>query len=136
MENKNQNDFHFTYSAQEKEEIQKIRQKYVREAKNNEDGIARLRHLDSHATQKSQTVSLIFGIIGVLILGFGMSLIMSELGALLGLFGTTVMIVGIASGLVGGVLVCLAYPMYQITLKKERAKVAPEILKLTEELMK
>ncbi len=133
MENKEKNNFQFTYSAQEQEEIQKIRQKYSHKE---ETDIERLRRLDQSVTQKAQVVSLIFGIIGALILGFGMSLIMSELGAALGLFGTSAIVAGVIVGIVGGVLVCLAYPMYQIVTKKERAKVAPEILKITEELLK
>ena len=39
-------------------------------------------------------------------------------------------------GVVGGVLACLAYPLYQLVLRNERKRIAPEILKLTDELMK
>ena len=72
------------------------------------------------------------GVVGTLILGTGMSLIMSQLGALLGMLALPV---GIVAGLVGLVLVALAYPLYNKILKKERARVAPEILRLTEELL-
>ena len=46
------------------------------------------------------------------------------------------MIIGICVGIIGIVLVSLAYPVYNRTLKKEREKIAPEILRLTDELMK
>ena len=46
------------------------------------------------------------------------------------------MIVGIAAGLAGIVLVSLAYPVYCRILKKEREKLAPEEIRLTDELMK
>ena len=45
------------------------------------------------------------------------------------------MVLGILVGLVGSVMVALAYPLYNRTLKKERQKIAPEILRLTDELM-
>ncbi len=62
-----------------------------------------------------------------------MSLIMSDFGAAL---GAAAMPVGIVVGGVGIVLVALAYPLYHCTLKKEREKIAPTILRLADELMK
>ena len=76
------------------------------------------------------------GIIGALILGTGMSLFMSPLGDLLGLNKNLAMLVGVVTGLVGMGLVALAYPVYNRVLKKQRQRIAPEILRLTEELMK
>ena len=92
-----------------------------------------LRRLHCVPTQKAQALSLAIGIIGALILGTGMSVCLTDLGAALGKFA---MILGIAVGIVGMVLVSLAYPVYTATLKKEREKIAPEILRLTDELMK
>ena len=43
---------------------------------------------------------------------------------------------GIVIGLAGIVVVAMAYPIYQKILKKEREKIAPEIIRLTDELMK
>lgn len=91
-----------------------------------------LRKLDASVTTKAMVYSLAAGILGALILGTGMSLVMSELGNLL---GALAMPVGVALGLIGLVLVALAYPLYNHTLKKERQRIAPLILQLTEELM-
>lgn len=124
--------FRYTYSAKEQAELKRIREKYIPAEKKEEDKMARLRRLDRRATQKAEVVALVLGILGTLILGLGMSLIMSELGLLLGALALPV---GILLGLVGGVLICLAYPLYELTLKRERARVAPEILRLSEELM-
>lgn len=125
--------FVYTYSAKEQDEIKRIRQKYqVQE----EDGISRLRKLDDKVTQKATVMSLVPGIIGALVLGMGMSLIMTEFGAILGMTEIVKMTMGIVVGIVGMILVALAYPTYRKVLKKERDKIAPEILKLTEELMK
>lgn len=125
--------FHFTYSAKEQEELKKIRQKYQEQEETKMD---KLRRLDAGVTRKATTCSVSIGVIGALIMGTGMSLTMTELGEVLGLLGMAGMITGIVIGLVGIVLVCLAYPVYHRILKKEREKIAPEILRLTEELMK
>lgn len=133
MERKNQEKFEYLYSAKEREEIQSIRNKYTAPA---ESKIDRLRHLDAMVTQKASTVALIFGVIGALVLGCGMSLIMTELGSMLGVGAGWSLVLGIGIGLVGMILVALAYPLYNRTLEKERERVAPEILLLTDELMK
>ena len=71
--------------------------------------------------------------VGALILGTGMSIAMTDLT---GFLGGTAMFIGIPVGLIGIVLVALAYPVYNRILKKERQRIAPEILRLTDELMK
>ena len=131
MENKES--FNYTYSAKEQEEIKRIRKKYVAPA-TEEDKMAQLRRLDAGVYSKATTASLVVGVIGALIMGLGMSLIMTEIGAVLGTILS--MIIGIGVGIVGIIFVCLAYPIYNRTLKKEREKIAPEILRLTDELMK
>lgn len=122
--------FKMTYSAQQQEEIQSIRQKY---APREESKMDKLRALDARVTQKATMVSLIVGVIGTMLLGFGMSLILSDFGAFL---GAAALPVGSAVGMIGLVLVALGYPLYNRTLKKEREKIAPQIIRLTDELMK
>lgn len=134
MENKNENQgFHYTYSAKEQEELKRIREKYT---SREEDKMERLRRLDNSVTQKAQIVSLVFGVVGILILGFGMSLAMSDLGEILGSHRDMAILLGIVIGVAGGILACLAYPMYNFIVKRERKKIASEIIKLTDELMK
>ena len=127
---KNQETFTYTYSAQQQEEIKRIRKKYSAPEENKMD---QLRRLDQRATQKAQAWAIAVGVIGALILGTGMSLAMTELS---GFLGGTAMFIGIPVGLIGIVLVALAYPLYTRTLKKERQRIAPEILRLSDELMK
>ena len=128
MENKE--GFSFTYSAQQQKEIEAIRNKYLpKEA----DKMQQLRKLHAIPTQKAQAASLAAGVIGALIMGTGMSLAMTDIGAAL---GSLAMVLGIAVGLVGMVLVALAYPLYNRVLKKQREKIAPEILRLSDELLK
>ena len=122
--------FKMTYSAQQQEEIQSIRQKYVPQEESKMD---RLRALDARVTKKATMVSILVGVIGALLLGCGMSLIMSDFGTAL---GAAALPVGIIVGVIGMIPVALAYPVYNRTLKKEREKIAPQILRLTDELMK
>lgn len=126
----NNQSFEYTYSAHQRQEIEHIRQKYLPKE---EDKMDQLRKLHYSASQKAQAWSIAIGVIGALILGAGMSLIMTDLGLLLGGLAIGV---GILVGLFGIVLVALAYPVYNSVLKKERARIAPEILRLTEELLK
>lgn len=132
MDNK-ENAFQYTYSAKEQSEVESIRKKYLPQEENKMD---RLRKLDRSASQKAQAYALSFGIIGALILGFGMSLFMSDLGAMLGVNGNLAMLIGVVVGIIGMVLVALAYPVYNRVLQNERERIAPEILRLTDELMK
>lgn len=135
MENKEKETFNYTYSAKEQEEIKAIRKKYAVQEKT-EDKMEQLRRLDAAVTQKATSVSLVFGVIGALFLGMGMSLAMTDIGKIIGLLGGMAMLIGILIGIVGIVLVSVAYPIYNSIIKKEREKIAPEIIRLTDELMK
>ena len=136
MENNHENKgFRYTYSAKEQAELKRIREKYTPSTEA-EDKMAKLRRLDASVTQKAQVIALIFGIVGALILGAGMSLCMSDFAEILGSHRDMAMVIGIPVGLVGGVLAALAYPMYNLIVKRERKKIAPEIIRLTDELMK
>ena len=127
--------FSYTYSAKEQEELKRIRDKYSAPAET-EDKMARLCRLDASVTQSAQTAAIVFGVIGTLILGFGMSLCMTDIGKILGSHRDMAMVIGIIVGIIGGVLASLAYPIYNAIVKAKRKKLAPEILRLTDELMK
>ena len=134
MEDTNKSEeFKFTYSAREQEELRKIRQKYVPKEV---DRMEQLRKLDAGVTRKAVVLSLVAGIIGALVLGFGMSLIMTDVGETLGLYGTIQVVLGVVIGMIGVVLVSVAYPIYNRIARKERERIAPEIIRLTDELMK
>ena len=128
MENKE--GFHFTYSAAQQQEVEDIRKKYLPKE---EDKMEQLRRLHAIPTQKAQATSLAVGVAGALIMGTGMSLAMTQIGAV---FGGMAMLIGIMIGIVGMILVALAYPLYNRVLRKNREKIAPEILRLTDELLK
>ena len=125
----NKEGFNFTYSAAQQQEVEDIRKKYLPKE---EDKMEQLRKLHTIPTQKAQAASLAVGVIGALIMGAGMSLAMTDIGAAL---GSLAMILGIAVGLAGMVLVAVAYPLYNRVLNKQRKKIAPEILRLSDELL-
>ena len=122
--------FEYTYSAEQQKEVEEIRKKYLPKE---EDKMEQLRKLHAIPTQKAQAASLAVGIVGALIMGTGMSLAMTDIGAAL---GSLAMVLGIFAGVAGMVLAALAYPAYNRVLKKQREKIAPEILRLSDELLK
>ena len=122
--------FSFTYSAEQQKEVEAIRKKYLPQEA---DKMEQLRALHAIPTRKAQRAALTVGIIGTLIMGTGMSLAMTEIGAAL---GSLAMVIGILVGMVGMVLVALAYPLYNRVLKKQREKIAPQILQLSEKLLR
>lgn len=126
MENKET--FQMTYSAQQQQELQHIREKYLPKTP---DKMERLRALDAAVTRRASLRAILLGVAGTLVLGIGMSLIMTDFGAAA---GSLAMPLGIALGVVGLAALGCAYPIYNRVLKRERAKAAPEILRLTDEL--
>lgn len=122
--------FRMTYSAEEKDEIERIRDKYTEKKP---DDMTRLKALDRESESIATMVSIIAGVVGILIFGTGLSLYLSELGDAL---GEAVLPVSILVGLVGVILMVSAFPLYMHTLRKEREKRKDEILALADELMK
>lgn len=122
----NKEPFIYNYSAKEQDEIKKIREKY---SPKEETSIDRLRRLDHSVTQKGTALSLVFGVAGTLVLGIGMSMAMVMNGILW-------FILGVIVGMVGIAVLSLAYPVYKAVIKKEKERIAPEILRLADELMK
>lgn len=115
--------FSYTYSAKQKQEIESIRRKYLSREENK---LEQLHRLDKQAERPGTIVSILLGTISTLVLGVGMVLTMVY---------TRYFILGIVIGLAGIAGVSLAYPLYLRITRREREKIAPEILRLTDELM-
>ena len=114
-------DFEYTYSAPEQEEIRRIREKY---APKEESSLEKLRRLDVQAEKPGMIVSLTLGIIGALIFGTGMCCCL-----VWGMY-----LIGVMVGIVGVAVLAMAYPAYKRITKKQREKIAPQILAMTDEL--
>jgi len=114
--------FEYTYSAPEQEEIRRIRSKYL--PKEQESKMERLRRLDKEAEQPGTITALVLGVIGLLVFGTGMCLCLVWESYLL----------GVGVGIAGGMMMAAAFPAYKTITRKQREKIAPEILALTESL--
>ena len=135
-DNKINESFNYTYSATQQEEVEAIRKKYLPTQDTQEDKMEQLIKLDQQVTNKATMISIIVGVVGALIMGTGMSLAMTDIGSYLGMSGNVGFVFGIVIGVIGMVVLGVAYPLYNKTLKEEREKIAPEIIRLSDELMK
>ena len=115
--------FNYTYSAERQSEIDAIRKKYLPQNEQ-EDKLAQLRKLDASVGTPGLIASMALGIVSALVFGVGMCcfLVWSlwVLGALLCVIGVVGMLV--------------APWLYSRLVEKRKAEIAPEILRLTEEL--
>lgn len=125
MEEKDET-FRYTYSAAEQKEVEQIRAKYAPPARE-EDRLAQLRRLDKSAARPGTAAAIAAGVLGLLAFGAGMSCVL--------VWGDTLFWVGVAVGAAGMAAMGAAYPLYVRITQKRRAQLAPEILRLTEELL-
>ena len=121
---KNDQEFTYTYSARQQEEVKRIRQRYMPPA---EDKMEQLRKLDESAMRPGTIASLVVGTVGALLLGLGMTCTM---------VWTHLFVLGIIIGCIGIAGVAAAYPLYVRMTKKQREKITPQVLALSEELMR
>lgn len=116
--------FSYNYSAKENKEVQEIRKRYLPQE---ESKLDELKRLDRCVQDSGVMESLIVGIGGMLLFGLGMCLAMEVIG--------NSVILGILLGLVGAVGMFAAYPVYRKIFSTAKAKYAPRILELTDELV-
>ena len=115
--------FEYTYSAPQQSEVRKIREKYLPKEVTSLD---QLRALDAGVTKRGTAVSLVHGTAYALVLGLGMSCCM--------VWADKLFLPGIVMGCIGLAGVAATYPIYNRIVKQDRERIAPEILRLTEEL--
>ena len=110
--------------------VQKIRTQYTEKQHTELD---ELKVLDAKVKRPANTFAYIYGSVSAFVMGAGMSLVMTEVGAVIGI---TSMVPGIAIGVVGMGMALSTYPIYKKILNGRKKKYAPEILKLSEKVMK
>ncbi len=116
-------DFEYTYSAPDQEEVRRIREKYLPAP--GPDALEQLRSLDAGVTRRATLWAVTLGLLGTLVLGGGMSLCLVW----------EALTIGIPLGLAGMALMAFAHPLYRRILRRERERIAPEILRLSETLL-
>lgn len=111
--------------------VQKIRTQYTEKEHTELDA---LKELDAKVKRPANVFAYLFGTVSALIMGSGMSLVMTDIGATLGLEQT--MTPGIIIGVIGLFMAIINYPIYNKLLASRKQKYAAEVLQLSEKLMK
>ena len=109
---------------------QKIRAQYVEKQTGEIDA---LRALDAKVKRPANVFAYVFGSISAIIMGAGMSLVMTDIGATIGI--ASALVPGIAIGVLGLSMTLLTYPIYKGILGSRKKKYAAQILKLSEQYL-
>ena len=110
---------------------EKIRMQYIEKQASELD---ELRELDAKVKRPANVFAYVFGSISAIIMGCGMSLVMTDIADSIGL-GVDPMKAGIVIGVAGMILALLNYPMYKGILNSRKKKYGPRILELSEKIM-
>ena len=110
--------------------VQKIRTQYMEKTPSELDA---LRELDAKVKRPANVFAYIFGSISAIVMGAGMSLVMTDIGSTIGM--DSAMIPGIVIGVVGMIMALLTYPIYKGILNSRKKKYGAEILKLSDKIM-
>ena len=111
--------------------VQKIRTQYTEKE---QTGLDELKELDKRVKRPANVFAYIFGSIGALIMGEGMSLVMTDIADIIGIQNP--MVYGIVIGIIGMIMAIVNYPIYKSILGSRRKKYADKIIALSDKLMK
>lgn len=115
--------FTYEYSAQMQEEVMKIRDKYLPPK---EDEISLLRKLDEQAERLGVLTAVSIGVFGIMLFGLGMTCVLKW---------KAYFVEGVVLGIIGMIMMGMALPLNRYIIKKQREKLAPQVLELTERLL-
>ena len=110
--------------------VQKIRTQYTEKE---HTGLDELKALDAKVEKPANTFGYTYGCVSAIVMGTGMSLVMTDIGSVVGL--ASAMVPGIAIGVVGMGMALTTYPIYKRILNSRKKKYAPEIMALSEKIM-
>ena len=111
--------------------VQKIRTQYTEKQHTELD---ELKALDTKVKKPAHVFAYTYGSLSVIVMGSGMSLVMTDIGTMIGLRAT--MVPGIVIGVVGMFMALTTYPIYKKMLSNRKKKFAPQIMELSDRLMK
>ena len=111
--------------------VEKIRSQY-KEAEHTE--LDALKALDAKVKKPAKVFGCVYGGIGTIVMGAGMSLVMTDIGTMLGMSET--LIPGILVGIGGLAMALTTYPIYKKILNSRKKKYASQIMELSERVMK
>lgn len=110
--------------------VQKIRTQYTEKE---HTGLDSLKELDLKVKKPANMFAYVFGSISALIMGSGMSLVMTDIGSTLGL--ENAMVSGIIIGVIGMLMALTNYPIFKKIMKSRKSKYADKILSLSDKIM-
>lgn len=110
--------------------VQKIRTQYTEKEHTELD---ELKALDKKVKAPATIFAYSFGSVAALIMGTGMSLVMTDISASVGL--AEPMIPGIVIGVVGMAMAIANYPIYKAMLTSRRKKFASKIIALSDRIV-
>ena len=111
--------------------VEKIRSQYIQQENTDLDA---LKALDARVKKPANVFGYVYGSIGAIVMGSGMSLVMTDIGTMLGM--TETLIPGIAVGVVGMVMALTTYPIYKKILNSRKKKYAARIMELSDRIPK
>ena len=111
--------------------VQNIRTPYTEKE---HTGLDELKELDTKVKRPANVFAYVFGSVSAIIMGAGMSLVMTDIGVMIGMQET--MVSGIVIGILGLLMALINYPIYKGILSARKKKYGPRILELSEKLMK
>lgn len=111
--------------------VQKIRTQYTEKE---QTGLDELKELDGKVKRPANVFAYLFGTVGALVMGTGMSLVMTDIGSRIGISDPKVP--GIITGIIGMFMAIINYPIYKGILSSRRKKYADRIIALSDKIMK
>lgn len=109
---------------------QQIRAQYTEKKHTQLDA---LKALDKKVKKPANVFAYVFGCIAAMVMGGGMSLVMTDIGETIGVVSP--MVPGIIIGIVGMIMAIINYPIYKKLLASRRNKYSAEIMKLSDDIL-
>ena len=119
--------FKYKYSApneRERKEIEYIKRQYQKKD-DRQMKLEKLRKLDNKVKSVPAIIALIFGIVGSLVFGLGLTMVLEW----------NLLLCGSVTAGIGLIPIALAYPVFNKLFNKLKSKYADEIIGLSEELL-
>ncbi len=109
--------------------VSKIRSQYTEKTATELDALCKL---DSKVKRPANIAAYAIGTLGAIVMGCGMSLVMTDIGETLSVANP--MAIGTAIGLIGMAIAIVNYPIYKGILASRKKKYAADIIALSDRL--
>lgn len=111
--------------------VQEIRTQYIEKEHTQLDA---LKALDKKVKKPANVFAYVFGSLSAIVMGSGMSLVMTDIGTVIGV--ESPMVPGIIIGVIGLIMALINYPIYKKMLNSRKKKYEDEVIRLSDSIMK